>query len=173
MTRARDVADAALAHITTQTFSGVASVSVNDCFSSDYDNYKILLHNFSAAASGNDLRFRGRIGTTDQTAANYSFGSLNISSTSTGYGSGGASVTTGGVIGFTDTSVGNGCSVEIYAPNLPIETGWTWQQKRAANANGYFGFGSYQNTAQLTGFTIAASGGGNISGTISVYGYRK
>jgi hypothetical protein len=156
----------------TVTFSGATSVALDGVFNSTYDNYRIVLSNFIAAASGNDLRLQGRVAGATQTAANYGFGGINISSTAVSYASGGAGLTTGGSIGFTETTLGNGVVVDIYCPNKAIETGWNYAQKRAATANGYFGWGAYQNTAQLTGFILTASGGGNISGNISVYGYK-
>ena len=153
------------------TFSGCSSVALDGVFNSTYDNYKIVLSNFIGVASGNDVLMRGRVAGVNQTAANYGYGFINISSTAVSFGSGGSSLTTGGAIGTTETTLGNGIVVDVYCPNKAIETGWNYWQKRAATANGYFGWGAYQNTAQLTGFILTTSGGGNISGTISIYGY--
>ena len=158
--------------ISTTTFSAVTSQAIDGCFSSTYDNYRIVLSNFIGAASGNDIRMQGRVAGVTQTAANYGFGSISISSTAVAFAAGGSALTTGGSIGFTETTLGNGVVCDIYCPNKAIETGWTFSQKRAANANGHFGFGAYQNTAQLTGFILSASGGGNIAGNVSVYGYN-
>jgi hypothetical protein len=158
--------------LNTTTFSLVTSQAIDGVFSSSYDNYRIVLSNFIGAASGNDIRMQGRVAGVTQTAANYSYGNIVITSTNVLFSSGGSAVTTGGTIGVTETTLGNGVACDIYCPNKAIETGWTFSQKRAANANGHFGFGAYQNTAQLTGFILSASGGGNISGTVSVYGYN-
>jgi hypothetical protein len=158
--------------LNTTTFTLVTSQAIDGVFSSSYDNYRIVLSNFIGAASGNDIRMQGRVAGVTQTAANYGFGSINISSTGITFAAGGSALTTGGSIGFTETTLGNGSVVDIYCPNKNIETGWNFATKRANSANGYFGWGAYQNTAQLTGFILSASGGGNISGTVSVYGYN-
>ena len=49
---AGNVTGAGLDLIVTQSFSAVSSVSLDNCFSGDYDNYRVLVHVKSAAASG-------------------------------------------------------------------------------------------------------------------------
>ena len=60
---------AGLVHINTTSFSAVASQSINDVFSSTYDNYRIVLE--IASASGCDLNFRYRVSGADNSTANY------------------------------------------------------------------------------------------------------
>ena len=68
------------------TFSGASSVSLNDCFSSTYQNYKIVM-NLSAATS-NDVQMRLRVSSTDA-ATNYNRRGLCVDSAGTvsNYGS--------------------------------------------------------------------------------------
>jgi hypothetical protein len=55
------------------TFSGVTSVSINGCFSSQFDHYKIMFDGTAASSSGTPFRMRLRTSGTDYSGANYYF----------------------------------------------------------------------------------------------------
>jgi hypothetical protein len=55
--------------VTTQSFTASSAVSVNDCFSSEYTNYRVIIQ--CDSSSGNtDLRLRLRVGGVDNNTAN-------------------------------------------------------------------------------------------------------
>ena len=58
-----------LVYITSASFSAVASVSVNSCFTSTYENYLLQVRVYGSASSNVALRFR--IGGVDDTTALY------------------------------------------------------------------------------------------------------
>jgi hypothetical protein len=59
---------AGLTLINTTSFSGVASQSINDVFSTTYDNYLVLVEGVGSGASS-DLNFRLRVGGADASGA--------------------------------------------------------------------------------------------------------
>ena len=66
------VVSAGLVHIVSQTASSVASVSFDNCFSSTYDNYRILVHDgLGSGSSPVSFNYRERISSSDVTTATY------------------------------------------------------------------------------------------------------
>jgi len=162
-----------LVHINTTSFSAVASQSVNNVFTSDYTNYKLIFDNitFSGGAS---LILRFRASGTD-TTTNYTGGGLFMthnSSTLTGdplttIFLGNSSGTAGRINGFID----------IFAPQAARETsaGYWKPYRFAAGSSGAYahGYSFFQTDAtQFDGFSLVATAN-NVSGSVSVFGYRK
>jgi len=56
----------------TVTFTGVSSVSLNGCFTGDYDNYRVIVYSNSSSTSP-DLILRNRASGTDDSSANYTY----------------------------------------------------------------------------------------------------
>ena len=72
MTRARDVAtQGGLVLISSTDFSAVASMSINNAFSSTYQNYKVLIYADPSADVNIDFRFRAS--GTDNSNSNYRY----------------------------------------------------------------------------------------------------
>lgn len=166
------LANAGLVYVTSTTIgSAVTSVAVANCFSSTYDNYKIMVS--------------GGTGSTTDTLY------LTLGSTATGYYAGVARVTydTGatsnlndnnsaawryfGVIGTASITM----DVDLFDPNLTKPTrvhGWWIDPRTGAVASGAGG-GVLNDTTAYTGFTITRGTAGTTmtGGTITVYGYRK
>lgn len=160
--------------INTTTFNAVSSVSVNNCFTSTYDNYRILTR--LTAASGNPtLTMRLRLSGTDASGGDY------VKQDVSGFGG-----TAGAGLGTGQTSwhLGDSASananrwmqsVELMGPNMALNT--------LATANGGFvnstpttftAQASYNHslTTQYDGLSLISSTG-TISGYIRVYGYRN
>jgi len=69
-----------LTHINTTSFSGVSSVSFpNDVFTSEFQNYRVLVKVDNSTSTS--LNFRFRTGGVDNTSANYTHQSITASST--------------------------------------------------------------------------------------------
>jgi hypothetical protein len=145
--------------------SPVASVTVSNCFSSTYDNYRIIIAGVTAGAVDFSIQLTGITGSvyTYQgfyqllgVAAINTFASVN----QTSMGLGAFSATGNDFVQF-----------EISSPNLAkIKYGQlTSNSTLLSSVQG----GQINSTVQSTGFTVSPASGNITNGTISVYGYRK
>ena len=165
-----DVSATGLVHINTTSFSAVASQSINDVFSSTYDNYLILF--YSKGSTNLSTNFKMRAGGSDESGSVYDNARVyNITSTAT---AGDDQNQTGATIGTTGTLPNQFATINLMNPNVALETAinmevsnWSASAQRAHRQGTLI-----QTTTQYTGFSIIPSTG-NITGSISVYGYRK
>jgi hypothetical protein len=146
--------------------SGTAVVPVTSCFSSDYDNYKVLVSGINVAATA-----QLKITLGNNTGSNY-YGSAYYDAYSgalTGTNRSNNASTLD--IGFAETSLREQWStIEIGAPNLARSTSFSGTYY-GATYSGWFG-GTRADTTQYTGFNIVSTQNMN-GGTIRVYGYRN
>jgi hypothetical protein len=162
-----------LVHLKTESFSAVASQSINDVFSTDYDQYKILTQISNSSAQS--LRFRLRVSGGDLTGSVYTTQSLFAS---------GATVTSSRAATTTSLDLGTVRSVgrvtfEILIGN-PFLTQVTTAKSQADNllADSIttpgvdFYFSTVNNTISYTGFTLFPASG-NMTGSVTVLGVRK
>lgn len=75
------LANSGLTYVTSTTLSAASTISVNNCFSSTYDNYKIVLTDISPSNTV-DVRFNFATGGTINTTGNYWMANTFISGTS-------------------------------------------------------------------------------------------
>jgi hypothetical protein len=160
--------------LNTTSFSGVASQSINNVFSSTYDNYRVIYTPVASnTVSSHFLRLRAS--GTDDSSANYQRQFLGVDNTSvTGArGTNGSSFLLGDLIGTDRDAI----ALDFYSPNLARNTAiWKTQLRRYGTTSTLLAFHSFGHTSttQFDGFTIAVTGAGiTISGEISVYGYNK
>jgi hypothetical protein len=157
--------------LNTTSFSAVASQSVNDVFSSTYDNYRIVIE--TTASSGNYLNFKLRVGGVDNSAAEYTWGMVNTTNGASAFQLAATNATSGWNVLRPGTSR-NSCSFDIYSPNIARATMYTGTQSYNDGATvaiaGAIG-GNHSVASAFTGFTLIHSG--TITGTVSVYGYNK
>ena len=163
--------------------SVVTDISVNDAFSTTYDNYRIVFESLMPDTNGSDIHWGFRAttsGTVD--TMNWMILAYDTSAGHPGYtGTSSASPTLGRYV--THDGGYNG-SVDIYRPFLSTATDWTsyagltigYNTNTSANAINQVG-GSSSNTASLLHIKIWASSGnmGDAStpGYIDLYGYKK
>jgi hypothetical protein len=149
--------------------TGVNSVSVSNCFTSTYDNYKIIYT--GGVGTGAQACALNLLPTT-QTGWNTSY-SMNVS-----YCAYGGAVTNlqtlggaqWGFAGEVSTTNKTNINFELLAPNLAQFTGLTNFYVGEGGAGA--GAGIHTIASAFTGFTI--SGSSSFSGgTVYVYGYRK
>jgi hypothetical protein len=162
--------------ILTQSFSGVASTSLDNIFSSTYEYYRILVQLTANTSAGTYLNWRARVsGSDNTTAGNYmwtSYGTVN-SGGGAGGGAGSGSSATMNRINYLDNSGFNYADFVIYNPfSSSIKTGFT---SVAVNEGGgstrmEYSAGNMMVTTSYTGLTLLPTAG-NISGKVSVYGY--
>jgi hypothetical protein len=161
-----------LVYITQATPSAVSSVSINNCFTSAYENYRIVVNISSWAVADGNIGLRLRAGGTD-TTTNYlsqrhggvsgtSFGSANVLGTDEMY------------FGSYISAAPRGCFAahDILAPQITSQTvmrgslGWL----DAVNGNSVATVWNAQTSAtSYDGFTLI--GTQSFTGTVRVYGY--
>jgi hypothetical protein len=152
------------------TFTTASSVSVNGCYSLDFENYLHVLV-VTAKSAGTDIGMRLRGAGADITAANYNVVTTygTVTSTTTGTAAGNTSFVTdlGGIAGRLRGKF------DLFSPFLAAQTGFA-SQFQAGSAN-YNGVGSGEHTLSNSydgctfGFFAAAS---TMTGTLRIYGYN-
>ena len=153
--------------VKTQTVgSAVASVTVSDVFSSDYDNYKIII---SGGAASTDVGFYMRLGAT--VAGYYSVYIYTAYTGTTVAGFNASNSSEWNSIG-SSSSAGHQVSIDLLNPFLAKRTSYGgFNQNTTTNAGHVAGY--LANTTSYTGFTIIPTSGTLTGGTIKVYGYRN
>ena len=163
-------------HIETVDYSAVASQSVNNVFSSTFDNYFITVVN-SAIAGATDvsMTLRLRASGTD-TSANYSRHYIQLAQTGLS-----------GSAGFNNQSnvlISNSCGssnpnffikMDLFSPNLARRTTGTLVNESTNNSSQQLSlFHNFNqiSTTQFDGFSIILASG-TMTGTITIYGYQK
>ena len=155
--------DTGLIHIKTESFSAVTAVSVNDVFSADYQNYRVIFS--GGVASGNpNLEFRYRVAGSDNSTSAYDNRSGQVSSTFAFFNS-----AVGAQFRLSAVAADTIQVLDIRNPFAVAPTNSTI----LANYSGFssFGGGTFTSSTSFTGFTyfVATS---TITGVIRVYGYK-
>ena len=157
--------------INTTSFSAVSSQSVNDVFSSTYDNYVIKLNNCTGST---DLfvALRLRVSGTD-TTTNYRYQNIQADSTTVA-GSRSTSATSFPNVFYINSGFDNEATLNIANPfNTKRTTGFS-HNVTGGGGNIEFNVTGYglNDATSYTGFTLLTSTG-NMTGSVSVYGYKK
>jgi len=152
------------------TFSGASSISLNGCFTSSYTNYKLKFK--LTNTSQNDIVFRLRSGTTDNSTTNYNYqGFTAISTTLTGFKSTGA---TYGYFGYAEVG-SHFFETDIFSPQETEYTGTQCNEIRrgeGTNMSILLATSNFGATTSFDGITIYPLSG-TITGTARVYGYKN
>jgi hypothetical protein len=163
-----------LVYITQATPSAVNSVSINDCFSSTYQNYKIVFNATTSVGVNSYLSMRYRLSGSD-TITQYSYTELNTDGTSVST-SASALGNTLQPIGYIDpTYKGMQYWIDLQDINQAVKTKCYILTSNASAAGAYTirNLGGVQDaTTQFTGITFTTSGT-SFTGTIRVYGYAN
>jgi hypothetical protein len=157
--------------LSTVSFSAVASQSINNVFSTTYDNY-FLTGNLST--TGGDITLRLRVAGADDSAANYAYGLFRKDMNSTTFGNDTESTTaTGFAVAITNPS-STTAGYKLYINNPFVTARTTFEGTTISNTlNAYYTSGIKQATTSFTGFTLICSGAFTMTGNVSVYGYNK
>lgn len=160
-----------LDHIVTQSFTSASSVSLNNCFSSSYENYKIIftLSSISAAA-GINMRMRAAGVDTSTSTYNWTNGRTGRVSTTD---AGGFTGQTSFQLMYATNGYEAGMHVEIMRPY--VSGGAKYVGLGQAYDGGYLLYsesGSCTQATQHDGFTLYPTTG-NMTGTIRLYGYEN
>jgi hypothetical protein len=163
------------------TFSGCSSVSLNDIFSTTYDNYRIIINSNNSTVSAQSNFLRMRVGGADNSSANYRWCGLYIfdnavNPTVTGQASNGLGTSfysgaSSSTAGFTPVTVLDLSNPFATKHTSYVSSDYSYDQFGTRGGVDTQG-GVMSVTTSYTGFTIF-SGSGNITGTVTVYGYNK
>ena len=162
--------------LNTTSFSGVSSQSINDVFSTTYNNYRIQVNITSNTTGDADLLLRMRVsGADNSTSGNYRYSGLYVGSNATTVvGSNSGASATSFIVGSVATP--GYTTIDLYNPFESVKTGYN------ALANyidttpisyTFFRGGALTVTTSYTGFTLIPGGAGNITGSVSVFGVNK
>lgn len=158
-----------LTFITKSSFSGVASHSVNDVFSSTYDNYRLIIFLDNDVNTEPTMFFRLRVSGSD-TTTNYGCNRVTIIGTALYNNSPTDKWDFGNLSSSFDMAH---ISADIYKPNLAEKTAMNGQSNfnNTTVTTNLIG-GGQTDTTQFTGFTLFPANN-NITGYVAVYGYQK
>jgi hypothetical protein len=160
--------------INTTSFSAVASQSINDVFSTTYDNYKVLININSSPTDALTLRLR--VGGADNSSNNYMWAGYTIESNTVFLNAMGSS---GAVSSYRiGNTYGNTSTAELLIAN-PFKTQQTQFHSKNASYSTVSNWavdqvlsGTTTVTTSYTGFTILIASS-TITGSVSVYGVNK
>lgn len=160
-----------LVFITSSTFSAVSSVSVNNCFTSTYANYRLII---SGTATANpQIQMRLRAASADNSASNYRYVGVYTIETAGPIRDSQDTTTQFYVGSFTSATGLSVLTIDVYAPQL---TEYTAMQANSYTSLADMQWASYGGNMTVTtsydGFTLLSTSG-NMTGTVRVYGYRN
>ena len=167
-------ATSGLNFITGQSFTSSTSVVVNNCFTSTYTNYKIIV-NYNSSTNA-QTRFRLRVSGTSNSDNSYSANSVFINNTTlVNEHNGALTYFVFNVCDGTSTPTAF-TNLEVGSPNESKETAFystgSMSKSGATNAAPFIGGGIFEVTTVFDGFEIYPASG-NITGSVQVYGYGK
>jgi hypothetical protein len=155
-------------HIKQESGSAVSAISVNDCFSSTYKNYRII---FNGTTSTQLINARLRVSGTDETGSIYRYQVLSAEATATGASrsvnltSWEAVITTIGMTSHNVIELSNPFDTTVTAGNVTrVETPNGNINYRVLNLG-------INSTASYTGLSLFVPSG-TMTGTVDVYGYK-
>ena len=152
--------------LNTTSFSAVAAQNFSNVLSSTYTNYRVLISNLTNSVdTGVRLRFRENV--TDK-ATNYLTSSLRIVSNNTVAGAYAAAATEINMF-----AVGSTATFRVLEISRPSATTGLVYLQGLDIPNGEQGqmFSVNSSMSNFTGFSIFPASG-NVSGTVSIYGYN-
>jgi hypothetical protein len=164
-------ASGAVTLIARTAFTGVTSQAFDSVFTSTYKSYMVIIENFVGTTAGDDLQIQFRYGSTTKTSNYYStswttyigatqqFSNNNDSFITANVGSGSTGSPVTGTLWFN--KVGQ-------TTEKPTVRGQTFNTDNTTNNQ--FGASNSDAANNYTGFLLKAEGGGNIAGTVAIYG---
>ena len=153
------------------TFSGATTVSLNGCFTSNYDNYR-LIYEFpsSSTSSGAYLRLAINGVATFDGPTDYSWSRYYASGTTLA-NNGGATAANGVLLaGFSASTLGSVGVADIFSPGKAKATGFAINGTYANLMDN--GFGTHSLATSYDGLRIYPTSG-NFTGTIRIYGFNN
>lgn len=159
-----------LSFISSTSFTTATSVSINNCFSSTYDNYLIQINQSSSASGGGYYFVKMRASGTDSSNS-YTFNKLSAIATTVSSASS-SGVSTGFPTDANDQARPAQSTFELLYPFASLYT-WFKTMNFSSNVGGvgqYITNGYHALSTSYDGMTISWTN--TATGTVKVYGYR-
>jgi hypothetical protein len=161
-----------LTFISRTSISATNTVTINSCFNSTYDHYKILIYADTFTADNAEVLMRLR--DTNDATTNYSamrvfaWSSTNLNADVNNNG------TDDWFLGCGDKDFPSfWATIELANPNVADPTNFVCHSSGATTNHFNTWAGGWQNsTTQFTGMTLF-TGAGNMTGFVDVFGYQK
>ena len=163
-----------LVYITETAITASASISINNCFTTTYSNYRVVISAAKHGSTATGLSIKLRASGTD-TSTGYYWGQLFANYAGTSGVGGGANATSYDTQIIVDTAATTYGIIDIMGPQAAVQSGFMnlGCDVRPLGA-ARFTTGFLNNTTQYDGFTVLPNTGSfAASGSILVYGYRK
>jgi hypothetical protein len=157
--------DAGLTLVTSDTFSAVSSVSVNNCFTTTYKFYRLMFRLVSNTGTPN-VSFRYRASGSDRT------NSLYTTDQNFGASSNKTDNQTSHPTLFSISDEAQSQTLDIAFPAVAEFTSLTGSGFRSGSRQASFLGGVFRSGTAEDGFTITVSSG-TMSGQLNVYGYKE
>lgn len=160
------------------TSGSATSVSFNNCFSSTYANYRIVIDSFQPSNAARTLLMRMRNGGTDATGNDYFYalqGYFTTGAAVSDFNSAGTSSMTTGVYNSVNSLALGAATIDLFNPFAAERTFGNVHQT-GYDSNFFYRTGMIEHnlTNSYDGFTLLMSGTGNITTLrVRVYGYRQ
>jgi hypothetical protein len=158
------------------TFTGATSVSLNGCFTANYDNYRIIIDSFASSVDGTNPYFRVRSSGSDISLTNYYHAGRRMIS----WGGASSDMLSAGVNYFSGIEANNDTNTYrnyiLDVQNPFKSTNVTMLFNTATQVGGsYYGtgiyFGMYRANTSVDGISLILSTA--TSGIVRAYGYNN
>ncbi len=155
------------------TFSSASSVSLNNCFTTTYDNYRIMLDYIPTQSNGLVSRYRNN--GIDESSASYGNAVFFYRSNNT---SGGEAANTGLTYSYLINQSANGYTALSIDVINPKKASYSLMHLlgtigvSSTDVKSFFGIAQLANTNTYDGITFYPLSG-TITGTLRVYGYNQ
>lgn len=164
-----------LVYVTQAAWTTGGTLSVNNCFTSTYSNYRIVVRNAKHATTSVNILFRLRVGGVDAASTGYYWSRRFVPMGGAGGGDTGASnsneIVPGIVAGVSNAGAG---VIDIYDPQKSAVTSCTFQGIwTVTTGESSSGAGLLNNTTAYDGFSLIANSGNFTALNVYVYGYRE
>jgi len=169
------LANSGLTYITSQSATSGTLISISNCFTSTYRNYRVFV-NCTVGTSGS-MQMRYQTAGTADVASNYRWARFYGNADNTAYGQTGQVSGTEVTMGQLNANIPQGFIYDVFNPQEALVTGTSvapYIEPTASLGTLYLGFSasSKNTTSQYDG--IVHYFPGTISAaTVTVYGYRK
>ncbi len=156
----------------TVSFTSASAISLNNCFTSNYDNYKVII-NLTAASTSANLQPRFRLSGTDSSASYYNAHMYLVSGTGTGTVQQDANISSMSLGDYSSTSQ-TIAVLDIFNVFAASVTPFNYQvgMSYSTASRSFVGAGIHNVATSYDGITIRPSTG-TFTGTVQVYGYKK
>jgi hypothetical protein len=158
-----------LEYVAGASFSAVTEILIDSKFTSTYRNYRLVL-DCQSSAGGSVFSWQLRSGSSTISTTTYQFQFLSVDSTTVS-----SSRTTGASsvrIGANDTSAYHALTSDIFCPQVAEPTRIINTFNRNSGNTTESIWGANTNSTSYDGMRISV-GSGNMTGSYTLYGYRK